>query len=182
MSRCHRDQFPFLFRISIGRRIIPNMKMSEGVEWGLHCCLILAWLDDLAPLPIAQLAEVFELPAEYLKKRIQPLAKAGVLQSEPGPKGGYRLARSPDAITVMDVVAAVEGRTQAFECTEIRQRGAGRTANSTEFAHPCGVHLALGKAELAWRQALAAQTLTDLVASAPPSAARRARSFIERLR
>ncbi|MET9710367.1 RrF2 family transcriptional regulator [Nocardiopsis alba] len=156
------------------------MRMSEGVEWGLHCCVVLAWLDDLTPLPVGRLAEVFDLPAEYLKKQLQPLAKAGILRSEAGARGGYRLGRAPQDISLMDVVAAIEGGTDPFQCTEIRRRGAGKTAGVEEFAHPCGISKAMRKAELAWRRELAGQTLADLIASTPATAERRTRRFIER--
>ncbi|WP_431958429.1 RrF2 family transcriptional regulator [Nocardia lijiangensis] len=157
------------------------MLMGEGVEWGLHCCMVLVWLDDRAPIPTARLAEMFELPPEYLKKRLQPLVREGILESTPGSRGGYRLAQTPERITLMDVVGAVEGRTEAFRCTEIRRRGAGTTAASSEFAKPCGIAGAMRRAELAWRRELAKQTIADLVADAPTNAPTRARRFYERL-
>ncbi|WP_433566317.1 RrF2 family transcriptional regulator [Nocardia sp. CA-151230] len=157
------------------------MMMGEGVEWGLHCCTVLAWLDDHAPIATARLAEIFELPPEYLKKRLQPLVREGILDSTPGARGGYRLARAPERITLMDVVAAVEGRTEAFRCTEIRRRGAGATRASTEFAKRCGIAGAMRRAELAWRRELAAQTVADLMADAPANASAHTRSFYERV-
>ncbi|MEV6279814.1 Rrf2 family transcriptional regulator [Nocardia sp. NPDC051832] len=157
------------------------MLMGEGVEWGLHCCMALAWLEDLAPISTARLAEMFELPPEYLKKRLQPLVREGILESAPGARGGYRLGRAPERITVMDVVGAVEGRTEAFRCTEIRRRGAGALAAKSEFAEPCGITTALRRAELAWRRELAGQTLADLIAGAPANAPVRARRFYEGL-
>ncbi|MFI6456972.1 RrF2 family transcriptional regulator [Streptosporangium amethystogenes] len=155
------------------------MRMGEGVEWGLHCCLALAWLDDLAPIPTRRLAEVFDLPAEYLKKQLQPLVKAGILASEPGARGGYRLNRDPSAVTLMDVVSAIEGGLAPFACMEVRQRGAGASAaSSTEFRSPCGITMAMRRAELAWRRELASQTLADLLASTSPAAEQRVRRFL----
>ncbi|NUR91176.1 MAG: Rrf2 family transcriptional regulator, partial [Nonomuraea sp.] len=78
------------------------MRMGEGVEWGLHCCLVLAWLEDEAPLATGRLAALFELPPVYLKKRLQALVRAGILTSVPGAQGGFRLARPPAKITLMD--------------------------------------------------------------------------------
>ncbi|MBB4915691.1 RrF2 family transcriptional regulator [Streptosporangium saharense] len=153
------------------------MVMGEGVEWGLHCCLVLAWMGDQGPVATGRLAEVFELPPEYLKKRLQPLVRAGILSSSPGPRGGYALARVPEEISLMDVVAAIEGRQDAFRCTEIRQRGAGAEAPASEFARPCGVAQAMRRAELAWRRELAAQTLADLIAVSPATAPARVRRF-----
>ncbi|MFF0609958.1 RrF2 family transcriptional regulator [Nocardia tengchongensis] len=155
------------------------MLMGEGVEWGLHCCVALAWLDDHAPIATARLAEIFELPPEYLKKRLQPLVREGILDSTPGARGGYRLARAPERLTLMDVVAAVEGRTEAFRCTEIRRRGAGAARASTEFDKPCGIAAAMGRAELAWRRELSGQTVADLMAATPANASKYTRRFYE---
>jgi Rrf2 family protein len=155
------------------------MQMGEGVEWGLHCLLALAWLEDQAPVATGRLAEIFDLPPEYLKKRLQPLVRAGILSSTPGARGGYALARRPEQITLMDVVAAVEGREDAFRCTEIRQQGAGTLAGAREFGEPCGVAKAMRRAEMAWRRELAAQTLADLMGLASGTAAARTRRFYQ---
>ncbi|MEU7532473.1 Rrf2 family transcriptional regulator, partial [Saccharothrix sp. NPDC042600] len=112
------------------------MRMGEGVEWAVHCCLNLAWIGERA-IPATRLAAYYELPAAYLNKQLQALARAGLLTSTPGPRGGFRLARAPERITLMDVVSAVEGPDQAFRCTEIRHRGpAAGTATPATPADP----------------------------------------------
>ncbi|UYM06183.1 RrF2 family transcriptional regulator [Solicola gregarius] len=151
------------------------MRMSEGVEWGLHCCVTLAWLEDTRPVPIQRFAEWFDLPPEYLKKRLQALVRAGVLTSTTGARGGFTLARAPEQITLMDVVAAIEGPDEAFRCTEIRQRGRSGVGAGREFASPCGVSIAMRRAEVAWRRELSAQTIADVMAAAPPASVRRTR-------
>ncbi|MDF3288744.1 RrF2 family transcriptional regulator [Streptomyces silvisoli] len=157
------------------------MRMGEGVEWGLHCCLTLAWLGGQDPVSTAKLAARFDLPQAYLNKRLQALVRAGILTSTPGVRGGFRLARPPEKITLMDVVAAIEGPDDAFRCTEIRQRGDGAELPVREFRAPCGVATAMRRAELAWRRELAGQTLADIMAASPPVAAERARSWYERV-
>lgn len=142
------------------------MRMSEGVEWAVHCCLALAWLDDDRPVSTASFAARYELPVTYLNKQLQALARAGILSSTSGARGGFRLARQPEDITLMDVVVAIEGPDEAFRCTEIRQRGTGRQVPMRAYAAPCSVSTAMRSAELAWRRALAAQTLADLKAEA----------------
>ena len=151
--------------------------MSEGVEWTLHCCLTLCLLETDRPVPTAKLAAIFDLPPAYLNKRLQTLVRAGILSSTPGVHGGFRLARPPAKITLMDVVAAVEGREGVFRCTEIRQRGAGATRPAHEFQRPCVIATTMHRAEIAWRRELAAQTLADIVAAAPPWAAERTRRW-----
>lgn len=155
------------------------MRMSEIVEWGLHCALTLAWLEDEAPVSTADLAAMFELPPAYLNKGLQALVRAEVLVSSPGARGGFRLARHPREITLLDVVTAIEGPEPAFRCTEIRQRGAGRARPAQDFTRPCGIALAMQRAEIAWRQELKAQTLADLMTAAPRAAADQARCWYE---
>ncbi|QKW23380.1 Rrf2 family transcriptional regulator [Kitasatospora sp. NA04385] len=158
------------------------MRTSEGVEWGLHCCLTLVWVGGADPVPSARLAAMFELSPTYLNKVLQRLTRAGLLTSAPGPRGGVRLAREPERITVMDVVAAVEGPDPLFTCAEIRQRGAGAEgAAAREFARPCGVSTVMRRAELAWRRELSAQTVADLAAGTPAASVARVRANYGRL-
>ena len=142
--------------------------MAEGVEWAVHCCMLLHWAERDA-IPVAKLAEYHDLPAPYLNKQLQALGRAGVLASVPGPHGGFRLARSPEKLTLMDVVVAVEGPEDAFRCTEIRQNGRGGGSPSS-YRHPCAVSTAMRRAELAWRSALAEQTLAEVIAAAERAA------------
>ncbi|WP_406066646.1 Rrf2 family transcriptional regulator [Streptomyces sp. NBC_01077] len=135
--------------------------MSEGVEWALHSCLNLAWIGSGRAVTAARLAAYHELPPAYLNKQLQALARAGIVTSVSGPKGGFRLARGLDRITLMDVVAAVEGPDEAFRCTEIRQKGPGAGAPET-YAAECAIAGAMGRADLAWRRELSAQTLDDI--------------------
>jgi Rrf2 family protein len=153
------------------------MKMSEGVEWALHCCLTLAWLEDAEPVPTKTLAAAFDLPPAYLNKCLQALVRAEILSSSAGVKGGFRLARSPEKISLLDVVVAIEGAEESFRCTEIRRCGAGTTAHAREFARPCGIAVAMRRAEAAWRRELAAQTIADLVKITSAAAANRMRNW-----
>lgn len=137
--------------------------MSDGVEWALHCCTVLATLPSDRALPAAKLAELHDLPPAYLAKHLQALAAAGIAESVPGPRGGYRLARPPAAISLLDVVTAVDGIERAFRCAEIRQQGPAAGPPSA-YRRPCGIARAMWRAEDAWRAELRATTVADLVA------------------
>lgn len=139
------------------------MKLSEGVEWSLHCCSLLGALPDGVALPSARLAEFHEVPAAYLAKHLQALSHAGIVVSVSGRRGGYRLGRPPAEITLLDVVLAVDGDTPAFRCTEIRQRGPS-AIGPEHYVRPCGIARAMWNAESAWRDSLRAVTIGDLVA------------------
>lgn len=142
------------------------MRLSEGVEWGVHTCVVLAWLDDRAPIPSQHLAAAHELPAAYLTKQLQAMARAGIVTSTTGPRGGFRLARPPEEIAVLDVVDAIEGgRAELFHCTEIRRCGIGGDVPASCFKAPCSVAATMHDAEEAWRASLAGTTVADLAGS-----------------
>jgi Rrf2 family protein len=140
------------------------MRLSDGVEWGLHCAVVLASLPDEVALAGRDLAEFHGVSESYLVKHLQAMARAGVLESLPGPRGGYRLARRPDEITMLDVVEAIDGRGPVFRCTEIRRRGPAAVASPAVYRAPCVISAAMMAAEVAWRGALRARTLADVAA------------------
>jgi Rrf2 family protein len=137
--------------------------MSDGVEWAVHCCTVLAALPEGVALPAARLAEFHGVPPAYLAKHLQALSRAGIVTSVAGPKGGYRLARPASAISVWDVVAAVEGDEPAFVCTEIRRRGPSGLDDPKAYARACGIARVMARAEQAWRSELKATSIADLV-------------------
>ena len=147
------------------------MRLSQGVEWALHSCSVLASLPPSRVLPAAKLAELYEVPGAYLAKHLQALSQAGIVESVPGPKGGYRLARPAADITVLDVVLAVDGVDAAFTCTEIRQCGPGE-CDPSQYSGACGIARIMWAAEDAWRASLRAHTIADLLGlamrEAPP--------------
>jgi Rrf2 family protein len=135
------------------------MKLSQGVEWGLHCCVVLG--QAAAPVPAARLAEFHGVSPTYLAKHLQALARAGLVRSTQGQVGGYVLTREPAQITLLDVVTAIEGDAPAFRCTEIRQRGPLATPPE-RCLRPCAIARAMYVAEDAWREALRGVTVADL--------------------
>jgi Rrf2 family protein len=137
------------------------MRMSAGVEWALHCTVLLAVLKPTGTLPGRALAQFHGVSESYLLKHMQALTKAGICESVSGPTGGFRLARKPREITLLDIVEAIEGTEPAFRCDEIRQRGPTALAPST-YTVRCGIHSVMLEAEAAWKQALRARTLADL--------------------
>jgi len=143
------------------------MKLGDGVEQALHCVLMLSGLPAGQVLAAPALAEFHGVSPSYLLKHLQALSNAGILQSVPGPRGGYRLARPAGRITLLDVVLAVEGPEPAFRCAEIRQNGPSPLAPRF-FKKPCVINAAMLRAERAYREELRKVTL-DMLASPPDS-------------
>lgn len=139
------------------------MKLGDGVEAAIHCAAMLDGVDGDGTLPGNAMAEAFGLSPSYLLKHLKALTAARILESVPGPSGGYRLARVAEKITLLDIVLAVEGREPAFRCGEIRQKGS-YALDPSAYVKPCGINVAMLKAERAYRAALAETRLSDIVA------------------
>ncbi|MEV5614004.1 Rrf2 family transcriptional regulator [Streptomyces sp. NPDC052225] len=138
------------------------MKLSGGVEWALHCCVVLTAATD--PVPAARLAQLHDVSPSYLAKQMQALSRAGLVRSVQGKTGGYVLTRAAAEISVLDVVQAVDGASPAFVCTEIRQRGPFGTPPEA-CTKPCPIARAMASADAAWRESLRAVSVADLVGS-----------------
>lgn len=156
--------------------------MSQGVERALHTCLNLSWLDT--PVPTGALAAFYELPPAYLNKLLQALVRAGILASTSGPRGGFQLARAPEAVSLLDIVAAIEGPEELFQCDQILRKGPGEHAG-VDYRQSCAFAQAMRGAELAWRRELAGRTVADVRADVErghPEAPARTRARIAELR
>ena len=140
------------------------MILRNQVEWALHCCTILAGLPPQRYLATKVLAEFHGVPKEYLSKAMQALSQAGIVDTVPGPTGGYRLGRPADDISFLDIVEAIEGRRSTFACTEIRRNNPCRPAGTCD-TKPCHVAQVMWQADEAWRQSLRGTRLADMAAA-----------------
>lgn len=138
------------------------MKLGDGVEQAIHSVAMLAGLSDGGVLSAAAIADFHGVSVSYLLKHLQALSGAGILETLPGPKGGYRLAKAPAAISLLDIVLAVEGPAPAFRCNEIRQRGPNPVPDRF-FAKPCNISAAMLRAERVYRAELAKTSVADLI-------------------
>ncbi|MFY0679276.1 MAG: Rrf2 family transcriptional regulator [Thalassovita sp.] len=157
------------------------MKLGDGVEAALHCTALLAGLPDDKAMSAAALADFHGISTSYLLKHLKSLVKSGILKSYPGPTGGYRLAKQPIDITLLDVVLAVEGPEPAFRCREIRMKGSCQVDKSA-YPAPCGFNRAMLRAEAAYRAALSETTMQDIlldfVDTSDPRSVQRGQSYV----
>lgn len=141
-------------------------RLGDGVEAALHCAGILAGLPAGKVLSGKDLAELHGLSESYLLKHLRALTAAGITEALPGPRGGYRLARAPEAVSLLDVVEAIDGRGPAFVCREIRRKGSVTTKDPCAYKRDCFIKSRMLAAEALWRDALRGQTLADLLEDA----------------
>jgi Rrf2 family protein len=149
---------------------------SAGVEYGLHILLYLVPSPGAAA-PVASardLAQLQGLPAEFVAKLLTRLEKAGLVRGTEGIAGGFALARAESAISVLDVVTAIDGAKPLFDCREIRGRCALFEGAPPTWAGQgvCSIHAVMLEAEKRMRDVLAERTLGAIAgrvaAKAPP--------------
>lgn len=140
---------------------------GSAAEYGLHCLLHLAGPPDGGAPSSADMAAFQGISPSYVAKLFTQLEKAGIVDSAEGIGGGYRLARPPEEITVLEVVDAVEGGKSLFKCREIRRNcilyGDAPPPSATRGL--CGIHALMREAEQRMRSVLGERTLADLAAS-----------------
>lgn len=138
--------------------------LSSKVEYGLHCLL---WLVDPREEPASSrdLAELQGISPTFVAKIFPKLEKAGIVEASGGVRGGYRLARPAERISVLDVVDAIEGFKPLFECQEIRGRCAvfGDKPPTWSTNGVCAIHAVMLRAEQSMRVELSRTSLLDIV-------------------
>ncbi len=138
---------------------------SAGVEYGIHSlvCMVDSKGNGME-MNVREIAELQGVPYDYLAKIFTKLSKAGLVASTEGKGGGFMLARLPEQITVLDIVAAIDGPKNIFACKEIRQRLAVFDESPPAWACEgiCGIRAVMNTAQQRMEEALAQHTILDL--------------------
>ncbi len=81
--------------------------ISQTAEYALRAVVRIA-TGGGAPVTTREIADSTRVPADYLSKVLQMLARGGIVQARRGQGGGFVLTRSPEELTILDVVGAVD--------------------------------------------------------------------------
>ena len=132
--------------------------LSLTAEYALRAITCLSAHAD-QPLSADSLAELTKVPRRYLTRVLQDLARAGLVESRPGPGGGYELARPATELRILDVVNAVSPLERIRSCP----------LGLKTHTQLCPLHAELDKAYAATEAAFAGVTIDQLLKSANPS-------------
>ena len=94
------------------------MKLSTRSRYGTRMMLDLAQHYDEGPVQIRNVSKRENISVKYLEQLIIPLKKANFIKSVRGPKGGHMLAKSPEEISVGEIVRILEGGINLSRCIE----------------------------------------------------------------
>ena len=109
------------------------MKISTKGEYGIRAVLELAEREGEGYVQSAEIAAARKIPENYLYQLLITLRKAGLIRSRRGPHGGHMLARSPDNISLLEVVVALEGPIDPVACIQ------ENVINACSFVDTCPV-------------------------------------------
>lgn len=94
------------------------MKISTKGRYALRMILDLAEHDREGFIALRDVAERQEISKKYLEQIVPVLNKAGMLQTNRGFQGGYRLSRAPESYTVGEILRATEGSLEPVACLD----------------------------------------------------------------
>ena len=94
------------------------IKLSKKVEYGLIALLHMDSVRHRDLVTAKEIAEMYNIPAELMGKVLQSLARAGIAESVQGARGGYRLQRRVERVSLGDVVESLEGPVRITQCCD----------------------------------------------------------------
>lgn len=124
----------------------------------------------IGPVSLADVAASQRMPFRYLEHVAKSLKEAGLIISRRGAAGGYELARSPELITVADILRAVEGGVLAMEC------GSAATCSYVDAVDQCATKPLWDSLQQQVERSLAQVTLANVVSRWSPQERRRVAS------
>src|SRR5262245_1405733 len=138
------------------------LRLSKKADYALMAMKHLAMRSDAASASAREIAEQYDIPVELMAKVLQRLARHGLLTSHQGTHGGYRLSRAAGAISVADIIQAIDCPLTVTAC-------------STE-AENCGQYAKCSVRDPLWRikdrilSALATCSLQEIATDIVPGA------------
>jgi Rrf2 family protein len=145
----------WIYRESAARSL-TQVNISMKSRYAVRALTELARVEQTQvgkPVRLGEIAERRDMPLQFLEQVFAALRRGGIVRSRRGASGGYALARPADDITVLDVVAALDGVPSPAECTQGRCDEVDR----------CGASSVWIDAQHALEKVLTATTIGDLL-------------------
>jgi Rrf2 family protein len=136
------------------------LRLSKKADYALIAMKHLANRPDAASASAREIAEQYDIPIELMAKVLQRLARRGLLASHQGTRGGYRLGRAPAAISVADIIQAIDGPLTVTACST--------DAENCDQYGKCSVRDPLWRIKDRILAALATCSLQEVAADTPP--------------
>lgn len=132
------------------------MQLTRTGEYAVRTMIHLSALPFGTVVQISDIAREWSIPDTFLRKITGQLADAELIATQRGSSGGIRLAQSPEKLTVLDVIEAVEGKIFLNKCLIC-----GNVCPRDEW---CQVHVLWSEAQRKLKEILTSRTLAHLAA------------------
>jgi len=134
------------------------MWISRRTDYATRALVALALEPDVRPVKIQELAERTDTPISVLEQVLPQLRSAGIVRSERGPSGGYRLNHAPSDITLERVVRILQGPLAPIACAT------RHTPEPCSMLEGCALHETWAEVRDATIAILERTTFADLAA------------------
>ncbi|HEX5236453.1 MAG TPA: Rrf2 family transcriptional regulator [Silvibacterium sp.] len=135
------------------------LRLTKKADYGLMALKYLAEHPGEASLSAKDVAEAYHIPPQLLAKILQQLAREGLLRSHAGMNGGYTLARSPQDITVFEVIRIIDGPLFITSCVTV--------SGTCDLTDSCTIKEPLARVNDSITDLLKKIRISDLVESDP---------------
>jgi Rrf2 family protein len=137
------------------------LRLSKKADYALMAVKHLAQRGDRGSSSAREIAEQYDIPIELMAKVLQRLVRIGLLASTQGTRGGYALGRPATAITVADVIEAIDGPFTVTACSTEK--------HDCEQYNKCSIRDPLWSIRERIVQALGTVTIAEIATEPPPS-------------
>jgi Rrf2 family protein len=134
---------------------MPGLRFSQSTDMALHGLWALSRAEGRGFLLLSDIARAQNVSESYLSKVFQRLTRANLVHAVRGKRGGYALARAPEAITIGDVVRAMDADQPMYQCLAQNR--------CCEAVHNCLLLRVFAEAERQMYAVLDGVTLADLM-------------------
>jgi Rrf2 family protein len=131
-----------------------RLQLTRRADYAIRTSICLAREGSAEWLAARDIARRMDVPPRFLPQIMQDLVHAGLVESSLGRGGGYRLARAPGAVSLLDVIEAVEG--------DARRRTCVLSSGACDADRPCDVHEFFASAQDALLERLSMATVADV--------------------
>jgi len=107
------------------------MQITRETDYAIRCVLYLSESPERVVM-VDEIAKAKSVPKSFLAKILQKLARAKIVKSFRGVNGGFKLARNPKEISLLDVIKAIEGPVAMNRCAV--------DSRMCNFSKTCSVH------------------------------------------
>jgi len=135
------------------------LQLTKRTEYGLIALTHLAQREG-AVVPVREICERYPVPKRLVAEVLKDLCHSQLVESTRGSSGGYTLARRPEAISVGDVVLALEGAPVLTSCASL---GMFSAAHACDVEHVCPIRSPIETLRLELWKLLTRTTLRDLL-------------------